>query len=166
MTLKEAISILNKIGYGYTDRWKETAEGNIEAEGMRLSGPQAIAEAEYWAAFTVKIKSEKKECGVSFSTDETNTGVPELLDRIDALERKEKAAVNEIQRLLLSRSEAIAERDSARARLERVETALRDAIGYLAEVGPHHLDSGMEDSGCDRVMTGLVAALGVSDAKV
>jgi hypothetical protein len=48
MTLRQAIIILNAVGYGYSERWRETAEGNIEAEGMRLSRPEAIAAAEYW----------------------------------------------------------------------------------------------------------------------
>jgi hypothetical protein len=71
-------------------------------------------------------------------------------------------AWDSFDRAVYALEESKSENEQLRARLERVETALRDAIGYLAEVGPHHLDSGMDDSGCDRVMTSMVAALGAA----
>src|SRR4051812_46720868 len=61
MTLKEAITVLNAVGFGYTDRWKETAEGNIEAEEMRLSGARAIAAAEYWGPLMLKNRAAVQE---------------------------------------------------------------------------------------------------------
>jgi hypothetical protein len=48
MTLRQAIIILNAVGYGYSEGWKEIEAGDVEAEGMRLSGLEAIAAAEYW----------------------------------------------------------------------------------------------------------------------
>jgi hypothetical protein len=61
MTLREAITVLNTIGCGYTDRWKETETGEVEAEGMRLSGAQAIAEAEYWGPLMLKNRAAVQE---------------------------------------------------------------------------------------------------------
>lgn len=54
MTVRQSVIILNAIGYGYSDRWKETEAGDVEEDEIRLSGPEAIAAAEYWGPLMLK----------------------------------------------------------------------------------------------------------------